>query len=96
MHQTRQIRVLLRGVAVSTTGIVAALLLVHGGYAQTPDASAYPLILSPGRALAFIQAADRKLGYVPGEAIVKFKEGVTQSDQQRALAALRGRPTPMN
>jgi serine protease len=62
-------------------------------WAQTVQwTSPYPLILTPERALAFVQAADRKLDYVPGEVLVKFKSGITASGQQRALMALRSRP----
>jgi len=50
------------------------------------------MILTAQRALAFVQAADQKLDYVPGEVLVKFKDGVTTSGQQRALMALRSRP----
>jgi serine protease len=77
---------------------IAAWLLsqasVHG---QTPSwTSPYPLILTPERALAFVQAADRKLSYLPGEVIVKFRAGVTATGQQRALMALRSRPPVSN
>jgi serine protease len=52
----------------------------------------YPLILTPERAFAYVQAADRKLDYLPGEVLVKFKPGITASGQQRALRALRSQP----
>ena len=55
-------------------------------------APAYPMILTPERALAFVQAAERKLDYLPAEVIVKFKAGVTVAGQQRSLMALRSRP----
>src|SRR5688500_2464076 len=48
--------------------------------------------LSPARAEAFVEAGHRRLNYVPGEVIVKFRPGVTVSGQQRALSALRSRP----
>jgi hypothetical protein len=54
----------------------------------------YPMILTPERAMAFVQAADQKLDYIPGEVLVKFKPGVTTAGQQRALTALRSRPSP--
>jgi serine protease len=50
------------------------------------------MILTPERALALVQAADQKLNYVPGEVVVKFKDGVTINGQQRVLDALRSRP----
>jgi serine protease len=62
---------------------------------QSPDAKPeYPMLLTPERALAFVQAADRKLDYVPGEVLVKFRDGVSAGAQQRALSALRSRPSP--
>jgi serine protease len=41
---------------------------------------------------ALAEAVDRKLTYVPYQVLVKFKSGVSQSGQQRALMALRSRP----
>ena len=54
--------------------------------------SPYPMLLTAERALGFVQAADRKLGYLPGEVLVKFKDGVSVAGEQRALAVLRSRP----
>src|SRR5712692_2347664 len=76
---------LVAGMSVALTG-----RRVRAQSEQWP--SPYPLILTPERALALVQAADRKLDYVPGEVIVKFKAGVTAAGQQRALMALRSRP----
>ena len=45
------------------------------------------MILTPERALAFVQAADQKLDYLPGEVLLKFKDAVTPVGQQRALMA---------
>jgi serine protease len=62
---------------------------------QSPDGTPeYPMILTSERALAFVHAADRKLDYVPGEVLVKFHDGVSVAAQQRALTALRSRPSP--
>src|SRR5262245_34510989 len=52
----------------------------------------YSMILTADRALAFVDAATRKLNYLPGEVIVRFREGVTVAGQQRALDGLRSRP----
>jgi serine protease len=61
--------------------------------AQTAaPAPPYPMILTPERALAFVEASDRNQDYVPGEVLVKFKDGVTVLGQQQALMALRSRP----
>lgn len=48
--------------------------------------------MSAARAEGFVQAADRKLGYLPGEVLVKFRSGVTTAGQQRALQAVRSQP----
>jgi subtilisin family serine protease len=62
--------------------------------AQTESwTSPYPMILTPTRALAFVQAAREKLDFVPNEVLVKFKSGITSAGQQRALMALRSRPS---
>ena len=36
----------------------------------------HPMRLTPERALAIVMAKDRKLDYVPGEVLVRFREGV--------------------
>jgi serine protease len=41
---------------------------------------------------AIADAVNRHLTYVPNQVLVKFKSGVNQSGQQRALMALRSRP----
>ena len=56
--------------------------------------SADPLpVMSKARALAFVQAAERQLGYLPGEVLIKFRPGMTPGQQQAALSALRSRPS---
>jgi serine protease len=76
-------------VLVSVFVVSRASVIRGQGDGWTP---AYPFILTPERAEAFVEAADRRLPYVPGEVVVKFKPGVTTSGQQRALMALRSRP----
>jgi serine protease len=78
---------------VTASAIAAGLLFKSSVQAQTPLwTPPYSMILTPARALSFVQAANRKLDYVPGEVLVKFKGGVTATGQQRALMALRSRP----
>ena len=48
---------------------------------------------SETRARALIDARQRGLGYVPGEVIVKFRDGMPTALRQRALTALRSRPS---
>jgi serine protease len=62
--------------------------------AQVAPAPEYPMRLTADRALAFVRAADADLSYVPGEVLVKFRDGVSVAGQQRALRALRSRPSP--
>jgi serine protease len=50
-------------------------------------------LLSPERVAALVEALDRRLEYIPGEVLVKFQSGVTPGGQQRALMALRSRPS---
>lgn len=54
----------------------------------------HPMLLTPERALAIVLANDRKLDYVPGEVLVRFREGVSVAGQQRALLSLRSKPAP--
>ena len=50
-------------------------------------------VMSADRAAAFIDAAAQDLDYLPGEVIVKFRPGLTPDRQQRALDAVRSRPS---
>lgn len=60
---------------------------------QPGDAQASPSpLMSAGDVQAFVEAAGRRLDYLPGEVIVKFKDGVETQGQQRALDAIRSRP----
>lgn len=47
---------------------------------------------SGDRAAALIEAIDRKLNYIPGDVLVKFKAGTTIGGAERALSSLRSRP----
>jgi serine protease len=49
--------------------------------------------MSMDRAMAFINAASQKTEYLPGQVVVKFKDGVSIAQQQRALDASRGHPS---
>ena len=52
-----------------------------------------PVQLTPDRIAAFADAQARHLNYLPGEVLVKFKPGMSPDRQQRALSALRSRPS---
>ena len=58
---------------------------------STPGLPTLP-IMSAQRAAQFVAAASQHLDYLPGEVVVKFKDGVTVDQQQRALDVSRGRP----
>ena len=64
----------------------------HRARAQTLDPPAVQLAMTPAQVAAFLDAVERGLPYVPFEVVVKFKDGVSRGDQQKALMALRSRP----
>ena len=62
---------------------------------QPPEQTPAPVSVSvmPGAdAQAFADAGAGRLAYLPGEVIVKFKDGVESDGRQRALDAIRSRP----
>jgi serine protease len=76
--------------------LAIAVALISGSVTQAQDdtwRSPYPLILTSARAAAFAQAAAEHLDYVPGEVLVKFRRGTSLLARNRALSALRSRPT---
>src|SRR5215470_19874814 len=87
--EPRGTRVVTLAVLVTVATVLSSPPTKAQSTAWTP---AYPMILTPERAWALVQAADQGLDYVPGEVLVKFKAGVTAASQQRALQALRSRP----
>lgn len=81
-----------RGALVA--GALAVGLSIGLVHAQAPaPTSSYPLVLTPDRVMALVRAADRGLPYVPGEVLVKFKDGVSRAGQQQALRAVRSQPS---
>jgi serine protease len=52
-----------------------------------------PMRRDPARVQAMIDAREQHLDYVPGEVIVKFREGLSAASQQRALSTLSSRPS---
>jgi serine protease len=62
--------------------------------AQQAEPAAGPLsFMSAADAQAFADAAAGQLDFLPGEVIVRFKDGVERSAQQRALDVIRSRPS---
>lgn len=91
MQRIRQ-RISWRTWFVLTTILVASwILTARAQLGSQPDS--FPLQLTTERAQAFVDAADRGLNYVPGEVLVKFKAGTGPAAQQRALMAVRSRPS---
>jgi serine protease len=60
---------------------------------EAPAAAAAGSVMSAAEAQAFADAAAGRLDYLPGEVLVKFKDGVEAQGQQRALDVLRSRPS---
>ncbi len=73
--------------------LLAAIVLMAHPPRLAGQLAATPMDVMPAaRAAAFVDAAARGVDYLPGEVIVRFKDGVTPVRQQRALDALRSRP----
>src|SRR3982074_3691477 len=84
-----------RRIGFGCAALIGVLTLLHALplRAQVSAWTApFPMILTAQRATAMMQAAERGLDFVPGEILVRFKEGVSADGQQHALMALRTRP----
>jgi serine protease len=57
-----------------------------------PAAPAVTSRVSPARLAALMDAATRQLDYLPGEVLVRFRDGVAVEGMQRALAGVRSQP----
>ena len=79
------------------SGLVAAaavaLLCAPAVNAVPQTASALRFRMGPLEAAARSEAWRQHLHYVPNQVVVKFKDGVSRAGQQRALMALRSRPS---
>src|SRR5262245_55248309 len=81
-----------RRVVVVALVAIAAVLVVRPASLTAQDGFSR-LQLTATRIEAFAEASRRRLNYMPGEVIVKFKPGATVLGWQRALSSLRSRPT---
>src|SRR4029077_2694666 len=72
---------------------LAALIVTRAPRAIGQDVPPPQPMMSAATTAAFIDAATRSLDYLPGEVIVKFKPGASREGQQRALDAVRSRPS---
>jgi len=82
------------GVAIAAAVTVTTL----GAQNQAPstgsaDVPPFQMTLTHEMAAARVQAIRDHLAYVPGEALVKFREGFDTGEQRQALSALRGGQT---
>src|SRR5262245_41713933 len=59
---------------------------------MTAQTSLSRLTLTASRIESFAEAARRRLNYLPGEVVVKFRSGTSVLGWQRALLSLRSRP----
>jgi serine protease len=88
-------RLIAASTLLTALAVVWTFTAARGVKAQSPPpwTPPYPLILDADRAFAMVRAAERHLTYLPGEVLVKFKPGVDAAGQQRALMAVRDRPS---
>src|SRR5262245_42750159 len=82
-----------RRVSVVVSAVIAALLLSSQSGIIGQDQPAPAPLMSPETTAAYIDAAQRSLDYLPGQVLVKFKAGATPDGEQRALEAMRSRPS---
>jgi serine protease len=82
------------------SGLVAAAAMAAALCSSTLDAvqqQAAPRVLrfrmGPIEAAARAEASRQRLHYVPNQVVVKFRDGAGRAGQQRALMALRSRPS---
>lgn len=68
-------------------------VLMPGSHVIGQQATAPAAAISPERADEYVEAAVRRLDYLPGEVLIKFKDGVAPDREQRALDAVRSRPS---
>lgn len=73
--------------------VVSRLLLSHA----TPiEAQSSVAAFTPERVAAYLDAKARHLNYMPGEVLVKFKDGRSLVSARRALSVLRNHPAAEN
>jgi serine protease len=78
-----------RTIAAAAAGL-ALLALGTTTTAQQPQSAPYRLVMGEDEARDMLQALSTRARYVPGELLVKFRDGVATSAQNRALSAVRG------
>jgi serine protease len=81
-------RITLGGVALAAAAALSSPIRVGGQ--SVAFGLPYATTLAPDMLAARLQALREHMRYVPGEALVRFKDGFELPDQLRALRALRG------
>src|SRR2546430_17481144 len=87
----RRRRASTQSIVCAAAAIAVGGLILNGARLRAQNA-APALQLTSQRVQAFIDASARRLRYVPGEVLVKFKSGTSSAQQQRALMGVRSRP----
>ncbi|MBM3772271.1 MAG: hypothetical protein FJW27_13515 [Acidimicrobiia bacterium] len=83
--------------AIALAGAVAAAFIAALGRPVEAQVDNPPFPTMPiDWAEAFIRAAEDNLEYLPGEVVVKFRDGTSLAGQQQALDAIRSRPPVSN
>ena len=89
-----------RALSVATLSVAVAWPLLsdtHAARAQEavtpPPAPAVTSRMSPARLAAIMDASNRQLDYLPGEVLVRFRDGVTVESVQRSLSGVRSQPS---
>ena len=75
--------------AVFLSSLVAATLSAQT--LTTPPAVAQAGVMSAAKAQAYVDVATRRLRYVPGEVVVKFRSVTPETRDARAMASVRAR-----
>jgi serine protease len=75
----------------SAIGFAVALGLGARTWARQDPAQ--HVVMTGGELAALDDALSRRLPYIPTQVVVKFRSGVTDDGRNRALAAIRSRPT---
>jgi serine protease len=92
MAQWRRSLARLRWISMAL-GIVGAVCVAASGRSARAQSDRQPHFLTTSAGVsALLDAASRRLDYVPNQVVVKFRTGVNRAGQQRALMALRSRP----
>ncbi len=84
---------------VALAVVVAWPLVSDSGPARAQEAAApaptaaVTSRITPARLAAIMDASNRQLDYLPGEVLVRFRDGVTTDGLQRTLSGVRSQPS---